>query len=220
MLPIAVSMAGLALIPVLVLQSKPDYSQVSLWHNLVGALFSVICVLGIAAVFYPARCRGMFQRTQNPMLQTGKHFSSVRIVGHHPGCQKFAANRISIKGREVCAACSGLLVGAIIALVGAALQFFAGLSVVWGGVWLLGLGEIGMVLGLAQIKFAGYAKVIANIIFVVSSFVTLAFSDVLAGSLLVDFYVLGLIAFMLWVRILLSEWNNRRTCQMCTSCFQ
>ena len=77
-----------------------------------------------------------------------------------------------------------------------------------------------MVLGLTQIKFAGFAKVAVNVVFVVGSFVTLAEADVLGGSVLVDAYVLGLILFLLWLRILLSERNNRRTCQMCHWCFQ
>jgi hypothetical protein len=77
-----------------------------------------------------------------------------------------------------------------------------------------------MGLGLAQIKLAGYAKVISNMVFVVGSFVILAEADLLGGSLLVDFYVLGLIVFLLWLRILFSERNNRRICQTCQSCFQ
>jgi hypothetical protein len=113
-----------------------------------------------------------------------------------------------------------LLIGAIIALVGVFLQFFVGLSLVWGSGWLLIAGEIGMGLGLAQIKLAGHAKVISNMVFVVGSFVILAEADLLGGSLLVDFYVLGLIVFLLWLRILFSERNNRRICQTCQSCFQ
>ncbi len=80
-------------------------------------------------------------------------------------------------------------------------------------------GRFVMLLGLAQIKFAGYVKVILNVVFVVGSFVTLVEADVLGKSLLADLYVLGLIGFLLWLRILLSEWNNRRTCQTCQSCF-
>ena len=76
-----------------------------------------------------------------------------------------------------------------------------------------------MLLGLAQIKFAGYVKVILNVVFVVGSFVTLVEADALGKSLLVDLYVVGLIGFLLWFRILLSEWNNKRTCQACQSCF-
>ncbi|MFB3889113.1 MAG: hypothetical protein ACE14S_06450 [Candidatus Bathyarchaeia archaeon] len=217
---VAVSIVGLALTAVLVLRSNPEHFEVSIRHSLVGALYSVICVLGIAAVFYPAKCRGMFQKTQNPLPQASEPSNSMRISGHHPDCQNFAGNRVRLGAREFCAACSGLLIGALIALVGAGLQFFVGLSVVWGSVWLLVLGEVGMVLGLAQIKFGGYAKMIVNVVFVVGSFVTLAEADVLGGSVLVDLYVLGLVGFLLWLRIWLSERNNRRICQTCRSCFQ
>jgi hypothetical protein len=217
---VAASIAGLVLIDVLVLQSNSLLFQISVRQSLVGVLFSVICLLGVAAVFYPTKCRETFQRTQNPLSQVGKPSSPIRIRGHHPDCQNFAGNRIRLGQRELCAACSGLLLGAIIAWVSAVLQFFVGLSVVWASLWFLMLGEVGMVLGLAQIKFAGVAKVVVNVVFVVGSFVTLAEADVLGGSLLVDAYVLGLIVFLLWLRILLSERNNRRTCQTCQSCFQ
>jgi hypothetical protein len=216
---IAVSIVGLALINVLVLQPNLEHFQPSLRHDIVGSLYSIICVLGIAAVFYPAKCTGLFQK-QNPLSQASGASVSMQINGHHPDCQKFSGNRIRINGRTMCAACSGLLVGAILALAGCALQFFVGLNMVPVSVWLLVLDEVCMVLGLAQIKFAGYGKVLVNMVFVVGSFVALAGADVLGESLLVDIYVLGLIVFLLWLRILLSEWNNRRICQTCRLCFQ
>jgi hypothetical protein len=217
---LAVSIIGLALIPVLVLQPNLEHYQFSVRHSLVGALFSVVCLLGIAAVFYPAKCSGVFQKTQTPLPQANKPSSLVQRKGHHPDCQNYLGNRIRVGGRVFCAACSGLLVGAIIALIGAGFYFFVGLNAAWGSIWLVALGEICMLLGLAQIKFAGYVKVIANVVFVVGSFVTLVEADVLSESALVDLYVLGLIGFLLWFRILLSEWNNKRICQTCGSCFQ
>ena len=217
---LAVSIVGLAQIPVLVLQPNLEDFQFSVRHSLVGALYSAVCLLGVAAIFYPAKCRGMFQKTQNPLPEANKPSSPVQIEGHHPGCQNYSGNRITVGGRVFCAACSGLLVGAIIALIGAAFYFFVGLNVAWGSVWLVVLGEIWMFLGLAQIKYGGYVKVILNVIFVVGSFVTLVETDVLGKSVLVDLYVLGLIGFLLWFRVLLSEWNNKRICQTCQSCFQ
>jgi hypothetical protein len=216
---VAVSIVGLALVNVLVLQPNLELSSPPFRHDLVGSLYSIICLLGIAAVFYPEKCMGLFQK-QSPLPQTSGASGSVRISGHHPDCQNFSGNRIRVNGRELCAACSGLLVGAIIALAGSAMQFFIGLNIVSASVWLLVLGEIWMLLGLFQIKFAGYAKMIANVIFVVGSFVTLVEADLMGESILVDLYTLGLIVFALWLRILLSEWNNRRICQKCQSCFQ
>ena len=216
----AVSIIGLVLIPVLVFQPNSEHVQFFVRQSLVGTLYSAICLLGIAAAFYPTKCRGMFQKPQNPLPQTNKPSSLVQIKGHHPDCQNYLGNKIRVGGRVLCAACSGLLIGAIIALVGAGLYFFVGLNAAWSSIWLIALGEIGMLLGLVQIMFAGYLKTIANMVFVVGSFVTLVVADVLSKSVLVDLYVLGLIGFLLWFRILLSEWNNNRICQTCGSCFQ
>ena len=216
----AVSIIGLVLIPVLVFQPNSEHVQFFVRQSLVGTLYSAICLLGIAAAFYPTKCRGMFQKPQNPLPQTNKPSSLVQIKGHHPDCQNYLGNKIRAGKWVLCAACSGLLIGAIIALVGAGLYFFVGLNAAWSSIWLIALGEIGMLLGLVQIMFAGYLKTIANIVFVVGSFVTLVVADVLSQSVLVDLYVLGLIGFLLWFRILLSEWNNNRICQTCGSCFQ
>jgi len=215
-----VSIIGLMLIPVLATQPNSEHIQFFIRQSLVGTLYSTICLIGITAAFYPAKCRGMFQKTQNPLLQPNKPSGLLQIKGHHPDCQNYLGNKIRVGGRVLCAACSGLLIGAIIALVGAGLYFFVGLNAAWSSIWLIALGEIGMLLGLVQIMFAGYLKTIANMVFVVGSFVTLVVADVLSKSVLVDLYVLGLIGFLLWFRILLSEWNNNRICQTCGSCFQ
>lgn len=215
---LVVSVVGLALIPVLVLQPTLIHVQVSIRHVLAGTLYIAICVLGVSAVFYPAKCKRIFRKSQNPLSQASN--PSVQIRGHHPDCQNYSANRIRVGGRVICAACSGLLIGAATVSIGAVLHFFVGLNIVLSSVWLLAFGEILMLLGLAQIKFAGYAKVLVNVIFVVGSFVTFVETDLLGRSILVDLYALGLIVFILWFRILLSEWNNERICQRCQICFQ
>ncbi len=216
---LAVSIVGLALIPVLVLQPNLEHFEFSVRRSLVGALYSVICLLGIVAVFYSTKCRGIFRKTQNSLPQANKLSSPVQMKGHHPDCQNYSGNRIKVGKRVFCAACSGLLIGAIIVLIGSILYFFVGLNVAWGSVWLVGLGEVCMLLGLAQIKFTGYVKAILNALFIVGSFVTLVETDLLGKSVLVDLYVLGLIGFLLSLRILLSEWNNNRTCHACQACF-
>ena len=213
------SIVGLALIPVLVLQPNIQDFQV-FNQRIVGILFMTVLLLGIAAAFYPTKCRGLLEKTQNPLPQQKKVANPMRIRGHHPDCQNYSGNRIEVLGRVFCAACSGLLVGAIIALIGTAIHFFVGLNLAGGDVWLLGLGEIGMLFGLAQIKVAGFVKATLNAVFVVGSFATLAAADAVGKSLFVDLYAVGLILFLLWFRISLSEWNNKRTCRRCLLCFQ
>jgi hypothetical protein len=214
----AVSVFGLALIPLFLLQ--PHFDDVEFWDRrvIVGTLYSVVCVGGIVAVFHPARCRMLFKKTENP-LPTGKPSTlPMQFKGHHPDCHKFSGNRIRIGGAVVCSACSGLLVGGVIALAGTLLYFFGGVSLIEGHLWVLGLGEVLMVIGLAQIWLGGYVKMVVNALFVVGSFLTLIVVDGLGQSLLVDLYVVGMIVFLLWTRILFSEWNNKKICVECGRC--
>jgi cbb3-type cytochrome oxidase subunit 3 len=208
---------GLALIPLLVTQTGVGAFEVYAQNYFVGVAFIALCLLGIIAVFYPAKCRGIFEKSQ---VQTApQNADSLPIIGHHPDCKQYSPNRITFGDRKICAACSGLLVGGVVALVLVVLYFFASLTLFWGSIWLLVLGEALLVLGLAQIKFSSYGKAAVNALFVVGAFLVLAQTDMLSGGLLMDVYVLGLIAYTLWLRILLSEWNNRRTCLRCKACF-
>jgi hypothetical protein len=211
---LASALIGLAIVPVLVLSPNLAYFQVSFGRPLIGGLFSALCVLGILTSLYPVKCRGMFGKSQKPAAA-----NKLNIVGHHPECKKYDKNRIPFADRSVCAACSGLLVGAVVALGAAGDYFFVVNSFAVGSVLLLLLCEAFMLLGVAQIFFRNYVKALVNLFFVVGSSVALIEVDLLAKNLLVDFYMLGLVAFMLWLRIALSDWHNRRTCQNCRKCF-
>jgi hypothetical protein len=87
-----------------------------------------------------------------------------------------------------------------------------------GSLWVLVAGEVLMLFGLAQIKMRGYIKMVVNALFVVGSCISLIGVDLTGQNLLIDAYILGLIVFMLWFRILLSEWNNKRICLACGRC--
>lgn len=218
-LSIALSIIGLVLIPILVLLPKIENFQSYSNQSIIGILFTAVCFLGLVAALKPAKCRSIFVKTQNPLPQANKVYNSVQIKGHHPDCQNYVGNRIKIRERVFCAACTGLIVGAIIALVGTIFYFFVGLNLEQVGLLLLAVGEIGVSLGLTQIWVFGYVKVMLNLVFVVGSFATLVAVDTIARSFFVDLYVLGLILFLLWFRILLSEWNNRQICSKCRLCF-
>jgi hypothetical protein len=215
---VAVAVFGLALIPLLLLQPNLQGDQLPFRRPLVGAIYSVVCIGGIVAVFYPGKCRLMFQKQNISPDSKKPSASKIQFKGHHPGCQKFSANRITIGGSVFCAACSGLLMGAIVAMVGGVLFSLGFFALGTGSLWVLATGEIMMLIGLAQTKIRGYVKMAVNALFVVGSLITLVTADLAEQSLLVDAYVLGLIVFMLWVRILLSELNNTRTCVACGHC--
>ncbi len=215
---IAVAVFGLALVPFLVLQPNLPVDSSILRRPLVGSLYTAICVLGIVAVFYPNKCRMMFKKpsiSPNPAKVTAL---PLQLIGHHPNCEKFSANRIIIHGRVFCAACSGLLIGAIVAIVGIVLFSFGLFDMLSDLFWVLTVGEVLMLAGLAQIRLGGYVKMAVNGLFVIGSCVSLIAVDVVGQNLLIDAYMLGLIVYMLWVRILISEWNNKRICVNCGHC--
>ncbi len=214
---VAVSVFGLALVPLLLFQPNLQVDQSPFRRPLVGSLYSVVCIVGVVAVFYPSKCRMMFQKP-NFSHDITKVSVSVQIKGHHPDCEGFSANRITIRGAVFCAACSGLLIGAIAAIAAAVLFSlgFFGLGV--GSLLVLTTGEVLMLVGLTQIKLKGFVKMAVNTLFVVGSCITLVVVDLAGQSLLVDGYVLVLIVFVLWFRIFLSEWNNKKICVVCGRC--
>ena len=215
---VAVSVIGLALVPLLLLQPNLQANPSPIRRPLVGAIYSVICIAGIIAVFYPGKCRMMFQKPNFPTDSMKTSPSAIQFRGHHPDCEKFSANRITIRGSVFCASFSGLLIGAIAALMAVVLFSLGLFDLVTRSLWVLMAGEILMFVGLIQIKLRSYVKMSVNALFVVGSFISLVAADLDAQSLLVDAYVLGLIVFMLWFRILLSERNNKRICLGCGRC--
>ena len=114
---VAAAFFGLALGPLLLLQPNLQADQSPIRRPLIGAIYSVVCIVGIVAVFYPGKCRMMFQKPNFPTDSMKTSPSAIQFRGHHPDCERFSGNRITIRGSVFCAACSGLLIGAITALV-------------------------------------------------------------------------------------------------------
>ena len=215
---VAVAVFGLALILLLLVQPNLQVDPSPLRRPFIGALYTVFCILGIVAVFYPKKCRMMFQRPKVSPNSGTPDPQGVQFKGHHPECEKFSGNRIAIGRSVFCSACSGLLVGAIISLGWIVLFSLGVLDFVTGNLWIFAVGVVFMLVGLAQIKMIGYVKMAVNALFVVGSCICLVIADLVGQNLMVDVYVLGLIVFMLWLRILLSEWNNKRICLECGYC--
>jgi hypothetical protein len=215
---LAVAVLGLALVPLLLLQSNVQGDQLPFRRPFVGSLYIVICIVGTIAVFYPGKCRMIFQKPDVSASSIKPSASAVQFKGHHPDCDEFSGNRIKIRGSVFCAACSGLLVGAIASIVGIVLFSLGFFDLATGSLWVLTVGEVLMILGLAQIKLRGSVKMAVNALFVVGSFIILVVADLVGQSLLIDAFVFGLIVFMLWFRILLSDWHNKRICVACGRC--
>ena len=219
---VGVSIFGLVSIPMLLSQSGTYQIDFSFSKPLIGILYAGICLMGISAIFYPKKCEKTFMFKKRSELRGQGDYSilsgRMRFRGHHPDCEKFSANRITIQKATLCSACTGLLVGAVGALIGTLLYFFVGFVPPLADPTVLLVGYAGILLGLIQFKLAGYVKLMANALFVLGSFVTLTTADLFGKSLLIDLYVLGLIFFLLLARILISDWNNKRICFRCKGC--
>ena len=177
------------------------------WRKpVVGSIFTLICLFGIAAAIMPKKCPA-------PTHFKGK--GQTRIKGHHPDCKAFARHLIHVNGRVLCAACSGLVLGAVIALSGTLLYFFANLEIGWIGFPLVLAGVASVVFGFSELRFRGTVRLLLNTLFVLGAFSILAGIDTLVQSLSIDLFVLVLILFWLATRILLSQWDHSRICRGC-----
>jgi hypothetical protein len=216
-----VSLLGLFLIVALT-AFPPTVAEDPAWRKpVIGSIFSSICVLGILAVFSPNKCLrildiGKKNRTVgSDSSKLASHGTSSALQGHHPTCGKYDAHIFRIKDKTFCAACTGLLFGGLLALAGAAIYFFGDWRVAEHSSLMVLLGIVGVSLGLFQFKFRSLVRLSVNTIFVLGSLFILIGIDKLVHSLFFDLFVVSLIAFWLFTRISLSQWDHEMICSGC-----
>lgn len=221
-LTLGVSLTGIALILPLTFSPQIVHFETSWRKPVTGLLLAAICIAGISAIFFPEKCTKTIHRTKKEETPKGenKNFSScsesVNFRGHHPDCGKFEAHTIHLGKRTLCAACTGLLIGAFLALTGTVLYFF----VEWPFLEKLDfrivlVGQIGVALGIFQFKFKGFIRAALNAFFVVGCYLILVGIDNLTENLLLNLYTASLIGFWLFTRISISQWDHTRICRTC-----
>jgi len=209
----SVSIFGLFIVLILAVNPPMIYESF-LWRKpLVGSVFSLICILGIFAALFPKLCSQL-----SHFRRLNMNFTSHRVhaTSHHPDCEKFSAHVIHIRSHTLCAACTGLLLGAILALVGTAFYFFGRWHIDASFPAVL-IGVVGMALGFFQFKFKSFIRLTLNACFVFGAFLILVGIDAIIESLFVDFFISALIVFWILTRIQLSRWDHWRTCNSCKS---
>ena len=184
---------------------------------LIGSTFIVICAAGTAAALSPRKCSRQFD-THVPKatsFQESKIVSSVGSKAHHPDCGRFSAHTIRLRGTSYCAACSGLVVGAFLAIAMSAAYFFLGLSIGGFSLLTLAIGPLGPPVGFIQFTFKGWGRAFANAFFVFGSSLIVIGMDQHVGNFLVDLYVIALVVFWIITRITISQWDHSRICLIC-----
>ena len=188
-----------------------------LWRKpFVGSVFSIICILGSFSALFPKQCSKAFH-FRREKTNFASHKASATSKGHHPDCQEFSAHVIHLSGYTLCAACTGLLLGALIALIGTFFYFFRGWHLGEMGFLVVLIGSVELALGFFQLKFRGFVRLMLNALFVVGAFLILVGIDELTRSLSADLFITLLIVFWLFTRIQLSKWDHQRICGNCKS---
>ncbi len=221
-----ISLFGLFLTAVLAFCLPSVQENLSWRKPLIGSVFTLICVSGILAVFFPRQCSQTFfdKRRETHAMEPSdpKSFSllfGLKIMhGHHRTCEGFANHEFQLGNKTFCAACTGLLLGALITLLGTAMYFFADLQTKQG-VLLFAVGVPSVALGLLQFMLfeaRGLLRLLLNAFFVLGTFSILVGVDGFTHSLLADLFLVSMIVFWLYTRILLSQWNHARICRTCS----
>lgn len=190
---------------------------------MIGSIFGLICISGILAALFPRHCSQIFKfwktvhsREHSGAAKLASHSGSFALNGHHPNCEGFSAHVFQINSRTFCTACTGLLLGGVIAFIGTALYFFGNLPVEEGGPWLIWVGVLGVGSGLFQFRAkASYVRLSLNVFFVVGAFLVLVGLDELTQNLFGDLFLVSLSVLWLFTRISLSQWDHERICYVC-----
>jgi hypothetical protein len=212
----AIGASALGLLTAIMLAANPPIIRETLsWRKpLVGSVFILICSFGILAALFPKRCFQAFHiNIENMNLAP----SRIRASSHHPDCGKFSAHVIHVNHHALCAACTGLFLGGIIAITGALIYFFVGWQLQTPTFVTVLIGTMAMVLGFFQLAFRGFIRSALNTLFVLGAFLILVGIDESIGSLFVDFFVEAYIVFWIFTRIQLSQWDHWKICSDCES---
>jgi hypothetical protein len=218
---IVVSAFGFFTILLLALYGAPS-TETWVWRKtVIGSIFTLICLLGILGSLSPKKCSETFGHQRRMDTASSPQTSCARdlavsIKGHHYDCGKFSAHTIQVNGHTLCAACTGLFLGSIGALLGTILCFFGGWELDQIGFLAVAMGVAAMIFGFLQLKFGGFARLALNGLFVLGAFLILAGLDGLIESLLIDLFSIVLVAFWIFTRILLSQWDHWRICRRCS----
>jgi len=219
---ISVSLFGLLLSIVFVVNPPKTQDDFALRKPVVGSALGVVCGLGIFAVLYPDSCAGImhFKKREKNIHSFGK--SSAKVLrGHHAACNPYSTHVMRIGNSVFCATCSGLLVGAVIVLVGIGLFSFGNLQVGEKPLVPVLVGAFGVVTGLlypvVPPRFQNsYTRFFAGVVLAVGPFLILAGVEEATKSLAFDFFVIALSVLWLASKMSLSQWEHRRTCARCS----
>ncbi|MEM3660957.1 MAG: hypothetical protein QXU11_11280 [Thermoproteota archaeon] len=208
---LAVYLASLLMVLTIVFNPPQVPADPSSRKTLTWIVFNAICLAGVFASVSPETCSRVF-----PGKAGGEASPRRRIEGHHPVCEAFSTHVVKIGGRVFCAACTGLFLGGVSAMVFSTAYFLPGLSLEKSPQPVLMGAIMVMLVPLGQAA-KGFTRVLLNLVFPIGGMLVLIGLDNLYESLFLNVFITALIVFWIMVRIMVSSLSHWKTCSSCGS---
>lgn len=228
---LSISIAGLLILFFLVIFANNSKIVYPYQNPLILSIFILICILGMLAALSPSGCSRLFEFKSDQNSDFKKNFNNDdrfkrEFKGHHPECDTFKNHTYSLMGKKYCAGCSGLFLGAIIAIIGTLIYYFYGIPYNYTGSMIFLTGFLLVLISLFQ-NYLFYMNVnllkfFFNLILVLGSFLILVGITELKSNIFIQSYFLVLVLIWILSRISRSERNHSKICSECgneSKCF-
>ena len=167
-------------------------------------IYALICIMGIIAGISPKSCS---------IGARSERRDGDDVAGHHPDCGHFSGHTVKFRGGVYCAGCSGLILGAVVALLGLVSGWypFDVLVGFWFGVLLVGLGLAQHLIDLGS----AWLHLGLNILFVAGTWFMFRAIQLMNLSFFASAYFLVMTVFWIFIRIRASQWTHVAVCNEC-----
>ncbi len=186
---------------------------------IVGVIFIIGCIIGISFALKPNWINLYLEQKIHGDNTNKMQFRGRRREGHHPACPGFRTHTIQINNKVRCAGCTGLIIGASIAILLMCLTLFLQYNPTKNiliGFVVLGMVFIAYNFSLILIRQQNASiNLFSNILLVIGFF--LVISSFFQYTDRIIFGILGIMISFLWLdtRILLSKWHHQYICANC-----
>lgn len=204
-------LASLLTVLIIVFNPPPVQADPPSRKTLTWIVFNTICLLGVLASVSPETCSRVF-----PKKAGGNASPRKRIEGHHPVCEAFSTHVVKTDNHVFCAACTGLFLGGVSAIVFSTAYFFSGLSLEKSPQPVL-MGVAMVMLVLLEQAAKGFTRVFLNLVFPIGGMLVLIGFDNLYENLFLNAFITALIVFWIMVRTMVSSRSHWKTCSSCRS---
>lgn len=178
----------------------------------------------MVAAISPSTCNGLFKRQQKFSPNTNDFRFDLfknKFEGHHPDCDNFKTHTFSLNGTKYCAGCTGLFIGALIAVIGTIIYNFYGISDAYDGRLIFLIGFITLSVYLFQDLLLdinlNLAKFFFNMILVLGSFMIFIGINELNSNIFIQLFFMVLVFIWILGRIASSEKKHNEICDKCTT---